>query len=249
MSLAQPPTFQPHTFAGPGGYNLLGNGGRVGSDDGNGPRSPIGLFAPQGRKPAQLGVPPATSRPESRPDFIRGFGLDIPEEEEEEEEEKENVPPPPAEQLCAPLAELVQPEPQEPLYESDRQVTIEEPESPAEEREVSMAQTAVDGHSRHASTAGVHTRHASRISVTLSVGSAPRYDETVVDHSRKESRASIEMGQFVKELEQDEVAAEFGNDPLNEWTGSEDLVRDGDEDDATDDQEVRCTLSFFDHLH
>jgi len=50
------------------------------------------IHAPQGRAPVVMSslVPPlsAVSRPDSKPDFIRGFGLDIPEEEEEEEEEE-----------------------------------------------------------------------------------------------------------------------------------------------------------------
>lgn len=231
MSLAQPPTFHPHPFVGPGGYDVLGNGGKTDPDIEVAALSPIGLFAPQGRKPAQLSVPPSTSRPESRPDFIRGFGLDIPEEEEEEEEEKENVPPAPSDQHSVSHIEPPFSEDKRPLTEVDHLGDVQEPE-------VSMALTAVDSHSRHASTAGAHTRHASRISVTLSVGSAPRHaDETVVDHSRKESRASIEMGQFVKGLDHDEVGGEFTNDSLNEWTGSEDLVR--EDGDITDDQEVR----------
>lgn len=219
MSLAQPPTFHPHPFVGPGGYDLLGNGGKTDPDIEAAGLPPVGLFAPQGRKPAQLTVPPTASRPESRPDFNRGFGLDIP--EEEEEEEKENVPPALSNQHSASHMEVTLSVDKPPLSELDQPGDVEEPE-------VSMAQTAVDSHSRHASIAGVHTRHASRISVTLSVGSAPRHaDETVVDHSRKESRASIEMGQFVKGLDHEEVGGEFTNDSLNEWTGSEDLVREG----------------------
>ncbi|THU89448.1 hypothetical protein K435DRAFT_969104 [Dendrothele bispora CBS 962.96] len=54
------------------------------------------IHAPQGRAPvvmSSLVVPPlsAISRPDSKPDFIRGFGLDIPEEEEEEEEEYDHI--------------------------------------------------------------------------------------------------------------------------------------------------------------
>ena len=48
------------------------------------------IHAPQGRVPttvSSLGPPPSLSRPESRPDFIRGFGLDTTEEEEEPAED------------------------------------------------------------------------------------------------------------------------------------------------------------------
>ncbi|EKM60392.1 uncharacterized protein PHACADRAFT_82113 [Phanerochaete carnosa HHB-10118-sp] len=50
------------------------------------------LHAPQGRVPANvnsLAVPAPLSRPESRPDFSRGFGLDVTEEEEEPPEEEQ----------------------------------------------------------------------------------------------------------------------------------------------------------------
>ncbi len=55
------------------------------------------IHAPQGRVPISLpslASPLSVSRPDSRPDFTRGFGLDISEEEEEEEEgvaEDENI--------------------------------------------------------------------------------------------------------------------------------------------------------------
>lgn len=47
------------------------------------------IHAPQGRVPvaaSSLALPPSSSRPDSRPDFARGFGLDVPEEDEEPEE-------------------------------------------------------------------------------------------------------------------------------------------------------------------
>ena len=52
--------------------------------------SPVGgIHAPQGRVPMSIPslAPPSISRGSSRPDFVRGFGLDIPEEEEPQEEE------------------------------------------------------------------------------------------------------------------------------------------------------------------
>ncbi|KAF8060923.1 hypothetical protein FPV67DRAFT_1673756 [Lyophyllum atratum] len=58
----------------------------------SGPDAPQeALYAPQGRAPVSLSslAPPQVSRPSSRPDFTRGFGLDIPEEEEEAVEEEQ----------------------------------------------------------------------------------------------------------------------------------------------------------------
>ncbi|KAF8213800.1 hypothetical protein K438DRAFT_1707702 [Mycena galopus ATCC 62051] len=105
MSLAQPPTF--HSQAAPsapfGSNNPFGPNAFLGSDqrslpdnrghDSESEGEPI--HAPQGRVPvsmSSLTAPRALSRPESRdsrPDFTRGFGLDITEEEDETEEEAE----------------------------------------------------------------------------------------------------------------------------------------------------------------
>jgi len=73
-------------------FNPFGPSAVLGSD-GIEPETPLeipsvlGIHAPQGRIPAML--PPLSagvSRGSSRPDFARGFGLDIPEEEEPQED-------------------------------------------------------------------------------------------------------------------------------------------------------------------
>lgn len=108
MSLAQPPTFYSQAppsapFGGPtnnpfGPNALLGSDQRSlpdkrASPDTESEAEPI--HAPQGRVPvsmSSLTAPRALSRPESRdsrPDFTRGFGLDVTEEEDETEEEAE----------------------------------------------------------------------------------------------------------------------------------------------------------------
>jgi hypothetical protein len=105
MSLAQPPTFHAHssagssTFGGPG-PNPFGPHAYLGSDqrslpsDRGDPESDAEpIHAPQGRVPVTmptLAPPPlsaTSSRPDSRPDFARGFGLDATEEEDETEDE------------------------------------------------------------------------------------------------------------------------------------------------------------------
>ncbi|TFK19893.1 hypothetical protein FA15DRAFT_626187 [Coprinopsis marcescibilis] len=96
MSLAQPPTyltpgFSPMTPQ----YNPFASsaasmdGASVTSDNISRPTSAvsdIGIYAPQGRVPFEGPPLSAIPKSDSRPDFIRGFGLDIPEEEEPEEE-------------------------------------------------------------------------------------------------------------------------------------------------------------------
>ncbi|KAJ7294054.1 hypothetical protein C8J57DRAFT_1445011 [Mycena rebaudengoi] len=105
MSLAQPPTFHAHssagssTFGGPG-PNPFGPHAYLGSDqrslpsDRGDPESDAEpIHAPQGRVPRHHAHARATplsatsSRPDSRPDFARGFGLDATEEEDETEDE------------------------------------------------------------------------------------------------------------------------------------------------------------------
>ncbi|KAJ6498016.1 hypothetical protein C8R47DRAFT_1184244 [Mycena vitilis] len=106
MSLAQPPTFQ-SSPSGPFGNptnNPFGPHAFLGSDqrslpdrdlDTESEREPI--HAPQGRVPVSMPALTASnslSRPESRdsrPDFARGFGLDVTEEEDETEEEGDGI--------------------------------------------------------------------------------------------------------------------------------------------------------------
>ncbi|KAK0245377.1 class I glutamine amidotransferase-like protein [Armillaria nabsnona] len=97
MSLAQPSAQYPYNNGSVASLNLFGHDAVLGSDQMSS-RSPrvspgppgIGeIHAPQGRVPISLpslAPPLSVSRPDSRPDFTRGFGLDISEEEEEEEE-------------------------------------------------------------------------------------------------------------------------------------------------------------------
>ncbi|KAJ7051236.1 hypothetical protein C8F01DRAFT_1340834 [Mycena amicta] len=103
MSLAQPPTYlqAPMSAVGGGPTNnpfgpdaMLPADQRAVSDS----EEDVGswIHAPQGRVPmsmASLTAPAAVSRPESRdsrPDFARGFGLDVTEEEEETEDDEGN---------------------------------------------------------------------------------------------------------------------------------------------------------------
>ncbi|KAK0506525.1 hypothetical protein EDD18DRAFT_1123768 [Armillaria luteobubalina] len=100
MSLAQPSTqsVYPYNTGSVASLNPFGHDAVLGSDQmpSRSPRVSPGppgigeIHAPQGRVPValpSLAPPLSVSRPNSRPDFTRGFGLDIPEEEEEEEEE------------------------------------------------------------------------------------------------------------------------------------------------------------------
>ncbi|KAF9017592.1 hypothetical protein BDZ89DRAFT_1074684, partial [Hymenopellis radicata] len=103
LSLAQPPTQSLYGFNTPAvtSLNPFGHDAVLGSDQipVRSPRVSPGpvqaeIHAPQGRVPVAVSslAPPSVSssvRSDSRPDYTRGFGLDIPEEEEEEEDEED----------------------------------------------------------------------------------------------------------------------------------------------------------------
>jgi hypothetical protein len=93
MSLAPQSSIQPSTHYNPtAAFNPFGPNAVLGSDQIVEPNPVDGIHAPQGRAPVafpSLSVPNGgfQSRPssrDSRPDFTRGFGLDIPEEDETE---------------------------------------------------------------------------------------------------------------------------------------------------------------------
>lgn len=99
LSLAHPhppPPFLPSFYNPAAAFNPFGPSAVLGSDSIQDQAvehhvpSPIeGILAPQGRVPVSISslAPPSISRGSSRPDFVRGFGIDIPEEEEPQEEE------------------------------------------------------------------------------------------------------------------------------------------------------------------
>ena len=96
LSLAQPLSLPPSGFYNPtAAFNPFGPNAILGSDQiirGSPDAAAARLeniHAPQGRVPvtiSSLAAPNSASRPDSRPDFTRGFGLDIPEEDEPEED-------------------------------------------------------------------------------------------------------------------------------------------------------------------
>ncbi|KLO11282.1 hypothetical protein SCHPADRAFT_479122 [Schizopora paradoxa] len=191
MSLVHPPVYHQQMFESP----MYETGGRVAHEgdfkesDVN-ETSPIAILAPQGRVPAQLSVPSAPSRTDSRPDFIRGFGLDITEEEEEGEEEDASAAEPIVQEPCS--AEVQVQDAVEDTSTVDEGMTMTEETAPAH---------------------GVHTRQASRISVTLSVGSPTKLEHKGVDDIKDSEER---LGQYKKDT--DDV-----DDAVNEWTGSEDM--------------------------
>ena len=183
------------------------------------PGAPEMIHAPQGRVPtniASLAPPLPLSRPESRPDFMRGFGVEIPEEEEPEEED-----------VVPEVAE-------EDLSETEM--------APADVTVTSGEGTEQDGVSTVAQSR-IHSRHVSRLSAALSLASVggamdAMATEDVIDEEDSILLRSPAGEPDVEDLDDDaDVDGEGEVDPdqdaVGEWTGSEDLHGTSDEEVST----------------
>lgn len=210
MSLAQPLSHQSSMFN-PAGFNPFGPNAILGSDQvlprlspAPGLAPPETIHAPQGRVPtnvASLAPPPSQSRPESRPDFMRGFGVEIPEEEEPEEV----------------------PHVQEEVQEDEAVVETAEADMSMASVEETDQEDEQDGLSTVAQSR-IHSRHISKLSVALSlrsVGGMVDDDGTIPEHEVVPVRSPTgEME--VEDLDGDgDVDAD--QEAVGEWTGSEDL--------------------------
>lgn len=212
FSMAQPGYFQPHIPGyesgpfNPFGPNALLPPDQVFKPESPGPDGDPVLHAPQGIVPSQasLLLPQSgrTSVASSRPDFARGFGLDIPEEEEEEEV-----------QFASNIFGQPRPEPAQDVSvaeETDRDADGED-----DDMEDDGDDATVPARSR------IHSRHQSKLSAALSLRSVGgvRSEGDVAD-IQKASDVDIGDRSFRSERLALDPTME---DPVNEWTGSEDL--------------------------
>ncbi|RPD68760.1 hypothetical protein L226DRAFT_540402 [Lentinus tigrinus ALCF2SS1-7] len=168
------------------------------------------IHAPQGRVPtsvASLAPPTSLSRPESRPDFLRGFGVEIPEEEEPEEEEEEIA----VQDLGADDASEI----------GAADVTINSAEGTEQDGVSTVAQSRI------------HSRHVSKLSAALSLRSVGGMvgDEEFVRDGR------LPLQSPGGEVEVEDLDAGEDVDPdqeaVGEWTGSEDLPTNETSDDES----------------
>ncbi|KIP04050.1 hypothetical protein PHLGIDRAFT_211829 [Phlebiopsis gigantea 11061_1 CR5-6] len=157
MSLAQPPSFFNHSAA----FNPFGPAATLGSDQiltRSQPGIPTvtatsenaPLHAPQGIIPTNLHAlapPLPRSRPESRPDFARGFGLDVTAEEEEPPEDGTHE------------------EAEDEINDLVGDVTVTPDEDPLGDGASTVAQSRV------------HSRHVSKLSAALSLRAVGRIAE------------------------------------------------------------------------
>ncbi|KAH9067004.1 hypothetical protein EDB83DRAFT_2542288 [Lactarius deliciosus] len=186
------------TFNNSTAFNLFGPGTSLAPDAIRSPdaRSDPGLPTDQ-----SLAPPAMPARADSRPDFTRGFGLDVPEEAEEEQEETE----PETEPDGQVVTEVHEEEPM--LAEvSHIAVTGADDTIDMELEEEADAQV---GDITTAAQSRIHSRHVSRLSAALSlrsVGGHVEYPEPEVELDG-----------------QDERESDPEDDAIGEWTGSEDL--------------------------
>lgn len=174
-------------------FNLFGPGPSLPSES---VRSPDTRSDPGAPTDQSLAPPPMPVRADSRPDFVRGFGLDA-HDETEEELEQEDV-----------------------QAEQDDQEEHEEERALAEPSHVTLAGTddttdmeldvdeadAEVGSITTAAQSRMHSRHVSRLSATLSVLSVGSH---VSDAELRAARNARE--------------GDLEDDGVGEWTGSEDL--------------------------
>ncbi|KZW02096.1 hypothetical protein EXIGLDRAFT_760312 [Exidia glandulosa HHB12029] len=219
MSMAQPGYFGLPPIPGyeSGPFNPFGPNSVLPPDQTFKPLSPIPpesgptLHAPQGVVPSQaaLLLPQSgrTSVASSRPDFARGFGLDIPEEDEEE------APDAPQFTLNAFAPPFVIPthraNPQ-PLDTDQDQDADGEQEADDDERD----DATVPARSR------IHSRHQSKLSAALSLRSVGgvRSEGDVAD-LQKDSSGNVSGDRSFRS----ERIMETADEAVAEWTGSEDL--------------------------
>ena len=214
ISLAQPSSHQTPLYNPSGAFNPFGPSATLGSDqvfarDSPAPPSsapPEIIHAPQGRVPtnvASLAPPVSLSRPESRPDFMRGFGVEIPEEDEPEEE-------PAAEEVTT-----------DDVSEADgaADVTINSAEDTEQDGVSTVAQSRI------------HSRHVSKLSAALSLRSVGGMmeDEEIV----RDGQLPLQSPGGELEVEDLDAGEDVDPDQeaVGEWTGSEDLPTNETSDD------------------
>lgn len=209
MSLANMPSHSPAKFD-PFGPHI---------DVTEAPHVPEPIHAPQGRVPVAIAslAPPVLSRPASRPDFIRGFGLDITEEEEEEEE--------------VPIEASAQEEQEE--DDEGQEIVVNKhgiDVDASQDMELDDSPSyPLAGDILTASQSRMHSRHVSKLSATLSIRSAGGLDDDFEDGAEDLEREIVAP---VEEEDEDEDDVEDMNqeDAIGEWTGSEDVyLSDGEE--------------------
>ena len=150
------------------------------------------------------------SRPESKPDFMRGFGVDIPEEEEPEQEEMEME----MEEEDTVAPDLAAEDASE-AEGAQADVTVNSADSTEQDGISTVAQSRI------------HSRHVSRLSAALSLASVGGTMEVEDFISGVNVPLRSPEGELqVEDLDGDvdiEGEQDADQDAVGEWTGSEDF--------------------------
>lgn len=209
MSLAQPPSRSPASQFNPFGPDATLGSDQVLSAPEIAAASSDVIHTPQARVPivAASLAPPSGSRPVSRPDFARGFGLDVPEEDEEAKAAAE------AESQGQPMEEseadghILTPTQEDGLQTEDMAVSFNDTLTDIAEDEEGGLTTAPQSRA--------HSRHVSRLSAALSLHEVGGPHGALV----RAPRSSVG---------DDEVEVMDEEEAIAEWTGSEDLREEGE---------------------
>lgn len=238
MSLAQPPSYQSsHYSASPSPFNPFGPHSILGTESVAESQASDSSFmqadtihAPQGRIPmvAPAFAPPNLSTNAGHIDFVRGFGLDIPLESEEEEEEEHRT-------------EM-----------SDGEGDAGDVTQDTELYNVESAD--VDDGTTTAPQSRLHSRHVSKLSAALSLRSVGGNFQAQFPSAAEEAEQREEEREADERSEEDEKENQppknLDLDPVEEWTGSEDLYMDTSDDEVSISSHIgdkRCLTWFVEY--
>lgn len=181
-------------------YNPLGHSIAI---DPDGLRSPDTRSDPGAPTDQSLAPPSMPARADSRPDFVRGFGLDVPEETEEEQEQEQDR------AVEGGQDDNERHEEERVLAEASHVALVGSDDTMDMDFDVDEADVEV-GSITTAAQSRVHSRHVSRLSASLSmltVGVGGHVSDREIESDR----------------EQGERGGELEDDAIGEWTGSEDM--------------------------
>lgn len=244
MSLAQPPSYQSsHYSASPSPFNPFGPHSILGTEsvaESQASDSSFmqadAIYAPQGRVPmaAPSFAPPSLSANAGNIDFIRGFGLDIPLESEEEEEGEEEER----------RTEQSDGEGDEGDVTQDTELDERYNDGVAD----------VDDGTITAPQSRLHSRHVSKLSAALSLRSVGGNFQAQFPSAAEEAEQREEEQDADERSEEDEKENQpphnLDLDPVEEWTGSEDLYMETSDDEVSILLHVcdeRCLICFVEY--
>jgi hypothetical protein len=188
-------------FSAPTEYNPLGRRTALGPDAIHSPDTRSDPGAPTDQSLAPSAMP---TRVDNRPDFIRGFGLDVPEETDEELEQEQEQ----AEKMEQDSLEGLEEEEERALAEASHIALPGSDDTMDMDLDVDEADAEV-GSITTAAQSRIHSRHVSRLSATLSLHSVGSH----VGDAGLEANLD----------EQGEREGDLEDDAVGEWTDSEDL--------------------------